>query len=576
MKRGSPQETSQDDSLFLIDSTSPFFRRHPDGQINWSKIPFFRLERKGIIRKKYRKKILRDFSRYAKRVAALGYNAISLDELCYMVALDFYNEELKQKIAKYVKYYSKLVSIASDRGLSVYVTTDIMFFNQDIEVCCSGNWDKIKLVFLQAVNTLFEMYPDIAGIITRIGESDGQDVKGEFRSRLVVDTPQKANSICKDLLSIMDTYDKHLVFRTWTLGSGPIGDLIWNPVKYRKLVKGITSPRFIISLKYGESDYFRFCGISKLFFVDNTKKIIELQTRREYEGFGEFPVYTGWEYEHYKKRLSNAKNIIGISVWCNTGGWSAFRNFTFLKYSSIWSEMNTAATIRIFKDNYSADEALYDFYPGKKKDKIKRFFTICDNLVNRVLYNQSFSRKKYYLFRLRLPPLLHAWWNNIILNSHNRYLYRKLGSTNPEVFKPVRKAYKRIQELKPLSKEIGLRYNYSYHKKTFRLFYHMQKVFHDIDSAQAYRKLQRIIPDYRDRFQDSYSFHINYDNRKPSLFFRILIRLVLRKKRGYRTLDQLLFNPVMRFLYRQTFNTIKKVMPDFMHGQAMEIETFLK
>jgi len=129
--------------------------------------------------------------------------------------------------------------------------------------------------------------------------------------------------------------------RTWTVGAHRVGDLIWNRNTFDKVFTGLDSPRLVISMKYGESDFFRFLPLNKLFFRSNHLKIVEFQARREYEGAGQYPSFIGWDYEQYVRQLAGARNIIGAWIWTQTGGWSVFRRLTYLPDSSVWNELNS-------------------------------------------------------------------------------------------------------------------------------------------------------------------------------------------------------------------------------------------
>ena len=55
-------------NLFIIDSISPFFISSSIETTNWSKIPYHLLEKNGSLRKKYQKKIERNFVDYIRKV----------------------------------------------------------------------------------------------------------------------------------------------------------------------------------------------------------------------------------------------------------------------------------------------------------------------------------------------------------------------------------------------------------------------------------------------------------------------------------------------------------------------------
>ncbi len=173
--------------------------------------------------------------------------------------------------------------------MKIFVNTDVMFYNQDIEEqLLNGNSSETE-IFKKAVENLLDFFPEIEGVIFRIGESDDLDAGGHFKSRLFLKTKKQANIFLKSLLPIFEKKSKYLIFRTWTVGAYELGDLMWNEKTYRDVFLGINSKNLIISMKFGDTDFFRYLRINPLFFIDDRKKIIELQTRREYQGFGEFP-----------------------------------------------------------------------------------------------------------------------------------------------------------------------------------------------------------------------------------------------------------------------------------------------
>ncbi|HDP80403.1 MAG TPA: glycosyl hydrolase family 67, partial [Spirochaetes bacterium] len=393
------------EKLYIVDTTGPFFVRHPKTLINWSKVPYENLEKKGAFGKKTRKKIKGNFEKYIDKVASLGFNAVSMDELSRLVIFPFYPPELKTKLEQYRRYYRRLFGIVKERGLKIFITTDIMFHNPSIEAHTRGKRGRVPALLKEALEILFIEFPEVDGVIFRMGESDGVDVEGDFKSRLYIKTPAQANRCIKDLLPIFERYRKLMIFRTWTIGAHKVGDLMWNRKTYDRVFQGVHSARFIVSMKYGDSDFFRYLKLNSHFFNGPQRKIIELQARREYEGFGAFPSFTGWDYHEYYRLLQGIENLAGIHVWCQTGGWSRFRNFTFLKNTSPWNELNTVSTLKIFKDGCSVREAVSAWYRGERLNQLMKFLALSDQVVKWLLYDPALSHRCLYFNRVRIPPL---------------------------------------------------------------------------------------------------------------------------------------------------------------------------
>ncbi|MBD3320572.1 MAG: hypothetical protein GF350_05685, partial [Chitinivibrionales bacterium] len=70
-----------DSRLYIIDANAPLFntRFSKNRTVNWSKAPFEHLERGSSIDKSVSTRILQEFKNYSRQIAALGYNALSLD-----------------------------------------------------------------------------------------------------------------------------------------------------------------------------------------------------------------------------------------------------------------------------------------------------------------------------------------------------------------------------------------------------------------------------------------------------------------------------------------------------------------
>jgi hypothetical protein len=147
------------------------------------------------------------------------------------------------------------------------------------------------------------------------------------------------------LLPVFEARDTVLIVRTWTLGAYPIGDLMWNRRTYDAVFGDVASRYLIVSLKYGDTDFFRYLDVNPLFFHGPQQKIVEFQCRREYEGMGEYPSFVGWLHARYLTALRERScNLVGMFA-IQAGGWAPFRRLAFCGDGSIWNELNTYATV---------------------------------------------------------------------------------------------------------------------------------------------------------------------------------------------------------------------------------------
>jgi hypothetical protein len=577
-------EKASQAGLYLIDSTSPFFGKLPKDVINWSKAPHHLMESRGRLKKKRTKQTAKRFTTYLSRVSQLGYNAITFDELAYLVRFPFYPSELKTRLKDYQKHFKKLFRLAEEKNLKVYVTSDLFFFNEAIDAYTEGKTEKILALIEKSVVKLFRTYPNIGGVIFRCGESDGLDVSGDFKSRLFLKKPEMANRFLKKLLPVFEQAQKHLIFRTWTIGAHPLGDLLWNPRTYEKTFNGVDSTSLIISAKYGDGDFFHYLNLCPHFFADDRKKIVELQARREYEGFGEFPSFVGFLYQTIFQALKSCPNLVGIQVWCQTGGWSQFRNRTFLKGTSFWNELNTSVSIYLFKEGLDVETAvkkfIRDFYAGeffaREIQKLILFLSLSEEVVKELLYDPHFTRHTFYLNRVRLPPLLHIFWDHVTLSDSLRAVLLSLAGENPNAERTAADALERLAKMQQLAKQLKLPYKADFQESLFTLLFAIRRLIYETPTQEKIEDLKQQVEVFEDLFPNTYHFHVQITPDKKYFWLRFLLKLAVRRNPRYRLIDRFLFNPVSASVVLFFLKRSPGQLPAFVGKQAMGLEHFLK
>ncbi len=470
---------------------------------------------------------------------------------------EFYPKELKQKINAYQNEFDQLFKVAKNLDLKVVINSDIMFFNKWIEKQSKGKLKNAIALLVQACDTLLEQFP-IDGIVLRIGESDGIDVREDFKSRLVLKKPAHVRYCINELMPIFEKHQKHLIFRTWTVGVYPIGDLIWNPATYHQSFNSIDSEYFIVSMKFGDTDFFNHLELNPLLTNSRHKKIIELQARREREGFGVFPWYVGWQYEKYYQQLKNNPMLVGISVWCQTGGWSKWRNYTFLKQSSLWNELNTKACIRIFENGENADEILKSMLSPEQIKFLIEFQSIFD----KILYIEGFAEKSFYLRRFRIPPLLWLYWDNVTISP---FLIAFLDYTG---MKSIDISLGDLKEIRKLGKAAEIE-NLDYIYDTLRVLLYSRRALY---KKSAKPKYLAKIAQYQNKYPDSVDFSITFStssHRMLKFFFQVCVR----QTQQYRFIDTILLSAPVSFLFRVFIHFYMRHLPSFVNKQAMKIDS---
>lgn len=573
------------EQLYLIDGIGPFFRNSSRKEINWSKIDFSELEKDGIIPLERCRTIATEFRTFTRRAASMGYNAVSLDDLAHVVLLPEYPEALRRKIDCYRTLFRELFQIAAESGMQVFITTDLLFFNPTIEQITGNKPRRIREFTADCCRKFFGDFPEVAGLILRIGESDGVDVDGDFHSRLIIETPVQARKMLDSLLPVFESYGRLLIFRTWTVGISRIGDLIWNRETFNKTFGKIDSPSLVISMKYGESDFFRFLPLNRLFFESRHRKLIELQTRREYEGFGEFPSFTGRDYEHLRKQLFSAYNIVGITVWCQTGGWSGFRRLSLLDESAIWTDINTYTTIRIFRDDFTVEQALQAYcrehLKGVLWPHLRDLLDLSDRVTKNLLYIDEFATRRIFFRRLRLPPLITVFWKHIIVSHLLRKILRCYVSKTcgMDLVRSGAESLRDIRQMQRIAKELGLPSDdFDFQYDTFRLIAAARAYFFLPQPERVLAQLQKLKVRYEAKWPEP-RYTVQIDDTPcplPRTHLHRLFRMLFRHRHGYRWVDRLLTLTVFSALQPLIRRLNHRIFPDFAKDQAMGINSVFK
>jgi hypothetical protein len=572
--------------LFLIDAIGPFFRGYGKNRINWSKIPFTHLKTSGEGAEEQWAEIEADMRAFAKEVSTLGYNAVTLDDLAHLATHPLHEPEIASNIAFFRKHFASLFNILTKEfGLKIFLTSDILPLTPALETAFGNDSAKLETYYISLVEGILDDFPQLSGLILRIGESDGNDVIDPIRTRLHLRNPRETNRLLQKLMPAFDSRGKTLILRTWTVGAHRIGDLIWHRGTLAETLDGIDSPNFIVSMKHGESDFFRHLPLNKAFFRVKQRKIIELQARREYEGAGEYPSYIGSACEDFARELETAENMAGISVWCQTGGWHRFRRLAFLpgnKHPDTWIRLNAAAAIHIFRYRKSVEQSIIETVGEQRSPATLQLLRHADILILQLLYIEDFARQKLFFRRVRIPPLLNVYWDCLFIN---HAVSKTLSHFVPDPERTLRSgegAATLFPEMIRLAQEADLPVADIEHMQDFFALLLLARRYYflpfDEELAQRIRSAKK---EYKKRYPSStrerYRIKISFEPFKVKR--RTLswaASLLLRKKRGYRVIDHLFTLHLIGYLFRLFKPRDPKAMPKFLRKSAMGIDSLFR
>lgn len=569
---------------FIIDGIGPFFRGYEKKRVNWSKIPFNSLITDGPGRRPQWDRIRVDLARFCHEALAAGFNTITFDDLAHLATHPAHEPEVAEKIQVFREEFAVLFTIAKDAGLRILLTSDVIPTTPAIVAELGTKPAELDVYYRCLIRGVLDDFPQIDGLVLRIGESDGVDVKDPIRTHLHLKTSGDANRMLKQLLPEFEKRGRTLILRTWTVGAHRIGDLIWHRRTLAGTLKDIDSPNFIVSMKHGESDFFRYLPLNQAFFTVTQRKILELQARKEYEGAGEYPSFTGWDHERFAHELENAGNVAGLSVWCQTGGWHRFRRLAFLEENDrdIWIRLNTLCALRIFKEHQTVEQAIAGILGEDRAIAALELLRHADTVIRDLLYVGDFATQKIFFRRVRIPPLLHVYWDSLFINNAVRGVLHHFVPDQEQALRAGEAAFALFPRMIELAGEARLPVDDLEHMRDFfhlillaRRFYFLppdDALIADLRAAKKAYK-QRWPKTIRQRYRIKLDFGTFHVKRRT---LGLASALLLRRQRGYRVIDHLftlsLLGPLFRVLRRRSPNSI----PKFMRKSAMGVESLFR
>jgi len=350
-------------------------------------------------------------------------------------------------------------------------------------------------------------------------------------------------------------------------------------------LEGLDSPQFIVSMKHGESDFFRYLPLNKAFFQVTQKKIIELQARREYEGAGEYPAYIGRACERFARELGAADGVVGMSVWCQTGGWHRFRRLAFLpdnQHSDLWIRLNVAAAIDVFRHHRSLEDSIARVVGDHHVTEVLPLLRHADTVIDQILYIEEFARQKLFFRRVRIPPLLHVYWDSLFINHAVAKTMRHFVKDADAAVRSGEAAATLFPEMIRLAREANLPVDDIEHMQDFFALLLLARRYYllpfDETMAETIRTAKkeykrRYPSDKRQRYRIKISF-VPFKVKRRVLSW--VSSLLLRKKRGYRMIDHLFTLHLIGHLFRLFKPRNPKAMPKFLRKSAMGIDSLFR
>lgn len=375
-----------------------------------------------------------EFEEYVRHTLAAGYNAVAVPGFIEYLTFsgvgdgdDVYapSDPHVARAAAMREAFGPMWQYAHDLGMKVYFRTDMLALTTPLEDYLVDRFGGLATsepelwdVYAAGLDELYAAMPYLDGVLVRIGEAGRvYDLPGwDYYSDLAVTDVDSVRAMLTAFTDEAERADREVIFRTWSVGVGAVGDMHTNDDSYRAVLDGIDSDRLIVSTKYTLGDFYSHLPLNHTLEVGDHRRIVELQSRREFENFGAFPNDLGPLYRTALQQFVDANpKVEGIWTWTQDGGpWRAGPLSLVLK-TGFWQlyELNTELAVRLARDP-AADPAAITV------DWARRWFSDDPATVEAIaqamaesrtaitdgLYIGPFADQRVFAIGLEPPPMM--------------------------------------------------------------------------------------------------------------------------------------------------------------------------
>jgi hypothetical protein len=412
----------------LADLSGPFYSDKKPFR-NWSALPYYQLDlpvAPFVDIEQLNWGVERAIAQL-EQLHAQGYTGIVVDNLAHLVQFDqtpieIYppNSSHRLRAEAYIAAFTQVFDAAAAHGLQVFVTTDMQWMTPPVRWYVgrlAADNPRMIEVNRWSLEELFTRFPQVHGLFIRVGEAGGSHDHGEYSGHMLYRSPAELRGLIDSLLPTCTAFDRLLVVRTWSIGIGDLGDLLWSDECYAEVFGGYTSPHLLVSVKHGPSDFFRYLEPNPTIGLPGPKQIVEVQTRREYELFGMVPSGIATLHQQVVQHAEALPQCVGVWAWNGTGGWGGGSAVLGTTGWSIWTELSSALTVAMARQPDLDPAAFVQNWCQTRFPADVTFATAVattylesETLIEHGWYPGRPGRGPSTLGDLYLPQLLWVWW----------------------------------------------------------------------------------------------------------------------------------------------------------------------
>ncbi len=284
-----------------------------------------------------------DFTAFVDHGVAQGYNALAINGFLEYLTFSEVGDgnqvyapgdPHRERAIALREAFGPMLQYAHDMGMKLYLKTDMLALTTPLEDYLTrtlGSVDaedpRLWSVYQAGLDELLAEMPYVDGVMLRIGEAGSvYDLPGwDYYSRLAVTTPDAVRQMLTAFTDTAAQHDREIIFRTWSVGVGDVGDMHTNADSYQRVLGGIDAPNLIVSTKYTLGDFYSHLPLNSTLESGSQRRIVEFQGRREFEDYGALPNdLTSLHQDALRTFLAANPNVEGVWQWTQDGGpWRA-------------------------------------------------------------------------------------------------------------------------------------------------------------------------------------------------------------------------------------------------------------
>jgi hypothetical protein len=366
-------------------------------------------------------RVAAEFRQFIDHSAAQGYNGVVvpgfLEYVTFGNAVYSPGDPHIARAQAMVQAFAPVFGYAARKGMRVYFLTDMLALSGPLDAYLKKQRDPWP-IYRTGLRELFASMPFAAGLMIRIGEGgSAYHAPGwDYYSRIAVTTPAQVQAMLRAFLAVAAEGNRDIIFRSWTVGVGAVGDLHTDPGSYEKVLGRLHDPHLIVSTKFTAGDFYSHLPLNATFGVGDQRRIVEFQGRREFEGFGALPDdLTALHASALRQLLAENPHIEGVWLWTQDGGPLKAGPMTLYLRTGFWQlyDLNAYAMGRLARDP-AADPATIT------ADWVRRTFSedpatvtaICQmfarsrETITRGLYLSPYADNSVKALGLEPPPMM--------------------------------------------------------------------------------------------------------------------------------------------------------------------------